>query len=74
MPITDRNHFSHAAIEEADRKSIIQTRVVVARGFFLVFILYGTCRNVSIIACFISQGLTGASNIMFRLYCDAFQN
>ena len=74
MPITDRNHFSHAAIEEVDRKNIIQSWIVVITGFLLVFIFYGTCRNVSIIAGFISRGLTGASDIMFRLYCDAFQN
>ncbi|MDY6790449.1 MAG: MFS transporter [Thermodesulfobacteriota bacterium] len=42
MPITDRNHFSHAAIEEADRNSIIQSWIVVITGFLLVFILYGT--------------------------------
>jgi len=38
----NRNHFSHAAIEEADRKSIFQSWIVVTAGFFLVFILYGT--------------------------------
>ena len=36
------NHFSHVTLEEADRKSIIHSWVVVAAGFFLVFILYGT--------------------------------
>jgi len=38
----NRNHFSHVAIEEADRKSIFQSWIVVTAGFFLVFILYGT--------------------------------
>ncbi|MEA3342017.1 MAG: MFS transporter, partial [Chloroflexota bacterium] len=38
----NRNRFSHAAIEEEDRKSIIQSWLMVITGFLLVFILYGT--------------------------------
>ena len=38
----NRNQFSHAAIKEADRKSIIQSWIVVITGFLLVFILYGS--------------------------------
>ena len=38
----DRNSFNHVALEEADRKGIIQAWAIVTAGFFLVFILYGT--------------------------------
>jgi len=53
----DKNHFNHVTLEEADRKGIFQAWVVVAAGFFLVFILYGTFYSFGVFVKPLSMGL-----------------
>ena len=51
------NHFSHIALGGEDRKSIIQSWIVVTAGFFLVFILYGTYYSFGVFVKPMSTGL-----------------